>query len=52
MEAVKERLKRLNSSDQVRQYYEQQISSLDKDEKSAIAEAEQTVRAKYPLPQR
>jgi len=42
----------LQSSDQVRHDYEQRISKLDSEEKTAISKAEQTVRAKYPLPQK
>lgn len=52
MESVKRQLGGLQSSDQVRQHYQQIISKLDSEEKSAISRAEQAIRAKYPLPQK
>ena len=52
MEPLKQRLSELQGSNQVRLYYEQLISKLDSEEKSAISKAEQTVRNKYPLPRK
>ena len=52
IEAAKKEQSSLRSSKQVRQEYERLLLKIDSEEKNAVEEAEQSIREKYPLPQR